>query len=150
MIPLYHAVVSYVNPPLRPSYASHIIFAIYIFLPLSENLHVIILGSATTICYLIIMTMITYRLETDKFIKVMTELVYFLCLNLFGLYFRLINEAAIRRTFLDRRELVEGNLLLKFARNQEVRKQSNKVEHQKIIQNYAERTAVKHFAGAHC
>ncbi|XP_039448978.1 adenylyl cyclase X E-like isoform X1 [Culex pipiens pallens] len=119
MIPLYHAVVSYVNPPLRPSYASHIIFAIYIFLPLSENLHVIILGSATTICYLIIMTMITYRLEADKFIKVMTELVYFLCLNLFGLYFRLINEAAIRRTFLDRRELVEGNLLLKFARNQE-------------------------------
>lgn len=94
--------------------------------------------------------MITYRLETDKFIKVMTELVYFLCLNLFGLYFRLINEAAIRRTFLDRRELVEGNLLLKFARNQEVRKQYNKIENQKIKQNYTERTAVKYSAGAHC
>ncbi|XP_058829866.1 adenylyl cyclase X E-like isoform X2 [Topomyia yanbarensis] len=119
MIPLYHAVVSFMNPPLRPSYASHIIFAIYIFLPLGDNLHAIILGSATTICYLIIMTLISYRLESDIAIKVVTELIYFICLNLFGLYFRLINEAAIRRTFLDRRELVEGNLLLKFARNQE-------------------------------
>ncbi|XP_055538155.1 adenylyl cyclase X E [Wyeomyia smithii] len=119
MIPLYHAVVSFIHPPLRPSYASHIIFAIYMFLPLSENLHTIILGSATTVSYLIIMILITYRLETDMGVKVVTELVYFVCLNLFGLYFRLINEAAIRRTFLDRRELVEGNLLLKFARNQE-------------------------------
>lgn len=120
MIPLYHAVVSFMNPPLRPSYASHTIFAIYIFLPLSENYHVMILGGATTICYLIIMALISYRLESDVIIKVATELIYFLCLNLFGLYFRLINEVAIRRTFLDRRELVEGNLLLKFARNQEV------------------------------
>ncbi|XP_058457172.1 adenylyl cyclase X E isoform X2 [Malaya genurostris] len=119
MIPLYHAAVSFINPPLRPSYASHIIFAIYIFLPLSDNLHAIILGSATTICYLIIMTLISYRLESDMAIKVVTELIYFICLNFFGLYFRLMNEAAIRRTFLDRRELVEGNLLLKFARNQE-------------------------------
>ncbi|XP_021695354.1 adenylate cyclase type 2 isoform X1 [Aedes aegypti] len=119
MIPLYHAVVTFMNPPLRPSYASHVIFAIYIFLPLSENYNVIILGGATTICYLIIMALITYRLESDMIIKVTTELIYFLCLNLFGLYFRLINEVAIRRTFLDRRELVEGNLLLKFARNQE-------------------------------
>lgn len=30
-----------------------------------------------------------------------------------------MNEIAIRRTFLDRRECVVGNLLLKFARNQE-------------------------------
>ncbi|XP_062552165.1 adenylyl cyclase X E isoform X2 [Armigeres subalbatus] len=119
MIPLYHAAVTFMNPPLRPSYANHIIFAIYIFLPLSENYHVIILGGATTVCYLIIMALISYRLESDMIIKVTTELIYFLCLNLFGLYFRLINEIAIRRTFLDRRELVEGNLLLKFARNQE-------------------------------
>uniref|UniRef100_A0A1S4GVP2 adenylate cyclase n=1 Tax=Anopheles gambiae TaxID=7165 RepID=A0A1S4GVP2_ANOGA len=118
-IPLYHAVVTFINPPLRPSYASHTILAIYIFLPLTENIHGIILGSATSLCYLIVMTLITYRLEENTALKVITELIYFICLNLFGLYFRLINEVAIRRTFLDRRELVEGNLLLKFARNQE-------------------------------
>lgn len=36
-----------------------------------------------------------------------------------GCYFRLTNEVAIRRAFLDRRECVEGNLLLKFERDQE-------------------------------
>lgn len=30
-----------------------------------------------------------------------------------------MNEVAIRRAFLDRRECVEGNLLLRFARDQE-------------------------------
>ncbi|XP_055593948.1 adenylyl cyclase X E [Uranotaenia lowii] len=119
IIPLYHAIVTFVNPPLRPSYAGQTILAIFIFLPLRENAHVIMLGIATTLCYMIIMTFISYRLESDFYTKSITELVYFICLNLFGLYFRLINEAAIRRTFLDRRELVEGNLLLKFARNQE-------------------------------
>lgn len=34
---------------------------------------------------------------------------------------RLQTEVAIRRAFLDRRECVEGNLLLRFARDQEVR-----------------------------
>ncbi|XP_052873857.1 adenylyl cyclase X E [Anopheles cruzii] len=118
-IPLYHAAVTFINPPLRPSYASHTILAIYIFLPLSENIHGLILGAATSVCYLIEMALITYRLEDNTALKVIAELIYFVCLNLFGLYFRLINEVAIRRTFLDRRELVEGNLLLKFARNQE-------------------------------
>ncbi|KFB36670.1 AGAP007631-PA-like protein [Anopheles sinensis] len=68
-IPLYHAVVTFINPPLRPSYASHTILAIYIFLPLSENIHGIILGSTTSVCYLIVMTLITYRLEENTALK---------------------------------------------------------------------------------
>jgi adenylate cyclase len=42
-----------------------------------------------------------------------------MCLNFTGIYFRLLNEVTTRRTFLDRRECVEGNLLLKYERNQE-------------------------------
>lgn len=34
---------------------------------------------------------------------------------------RLLNGVAIRRAFLDRRDCVEGNLLLRYARDQEVR-----------------------------
>lgn len=48
-----------------------------------------------------------------------TDFVFLLCVNFFGIYFRLLNEVAIRRAFLDRRECVEGNLLLRFARDQE-------------------------------
>lgn len=49
-----------------------------------------------------------------------TDFVFLVCVNFFGVYFRLLNEVAIRRAFLDRRECVEGNLLLRLARDQEV------------------------------
>lgn len=45
---------------------------------------------------------------------------YLLSINFFGVYVRLQTEVAIRRAFLDRRECVEGNLLLRYARDQEV------------------------------
>lgn len=50
----------------------------------------------------------------------MSDLVFLLGVNFFGVYVRLQNEVAIRRAFLDRRECVEGNLLLRYARDQEV------------------------------
>lgn len=54
--------------------------------------------------------------------QTITDLVYLLGINFFGVYVRLLNEVAIRRAFLDRRECVEGNLLLRSARDQEVRR----------------------------
>lgn len=53
--------------------------------------------------------------------QTITDLVYLLGINFFGVYVRLLTEVAIRRAFLDRRECVEGNLLLRYARDQEVR-----------------------------
>lgn len=52
-------------------------------------------------------------------VKSFSEFVFLIGVNLLGFYFRLMNEVAIRRAFLDRRECVEGNLLLKFERDQE-------------------------------
>lgn len=63
---------------------------------------------------------ITYRNDDHMLIKSFTEFVFLFGVNLLGFYFRLMNEVAIRRAFLDRRECVEGNLLLKFERDQEV------------------------------
>lgn len=54
-------------------------------------------------------------------LQTITDLVYLLGINFFGVYVRLLTEVAIRRAFLDRRECVEGNLLLRYARDQEVR-----------------------------
>lgn len=53
-------------------------------------------------------------------LQTITDFIFLFCVNCFGIYFRLVNEVAIRRAFLDRRECVEGNLLLRFARDQEV------------------------------
>lgn len=121
IIPLYHTTVTRPVQDLRPGYASYILFTIYIFLPLSENIHCIILAAATTISYLIEMFAITYRNDGHMLVKSFTEFVFLMGVNLMGFYFRLMNEVAIRRAFLDRRECVEGNLLLKFERDQEVR-----------------------------
>lgn len=118
IVPLYHSTAT--QTILRPAYESYILFIIYIFLPLSKNSYCIILGMITTICYLIEMIMITYPRDEMKWWKTITELIFLFCVNFFGFYFRLMNEVAIRRAFLDRRECVEGNILLKFARDQEV------------------------------
>ncbi|KAJ6633133.1 Adenylyl cyclase X E, partial [Pseudolycoriella hygida] len=119
VIPLYHTTVTQPKQDLRPGYASYILFAIYIFLPLSDNIHCTILAAATTICYLIEIFGVTYRNVDNMIVKSFTEFVFLVGVNLLGFYFRLMNEVAIRRAFLDRRECVEGNLLLKFERDQE-------------------------------
>ncbi|XP_055322091.1 adenylyl cyclase X E-like isoform X2 [Sitodiplosis mosellana] len=117
IVPLYHSVITRVI--LRPSYDAYTIFAIYIFLPLPENLHSVILAMATTFSYLLVTHVMTYRVDEHAVIKTFTDLVYLLAVNFFGVYVRLQNEVAIRRAFLDRRECVEGNLLLRYARDQE-------------------------------
>lgn len=161
LVPLYHSIFTHVVPPLRPSYDSYILFVIYIFLPIPDNLNCAILGAATSICYLLVTSIMTYRLDEHIITKVsaqrclilycwlwtairirfslneilslcfvlflflvvlqtFTDFIFLFCVNCFGIYFRLMNEVAIRRAFLDRRECVEGNLLLRFARDQEV------------------------------
>lgn len=70
IVPLYHSVRTQVVPPLRPSYDAYIIFAIYTFLPIPENLHSVILGMSTTFCYLLVTYFITYRSDDHALIKV--------------------------------------------------------------------------------
>lgn len=70
IVPLYHSVRTQVIPPLRPSYDAYIIFAIYIFLPIPENLHSVILGMSTTFCYLLVTYVITYHADDHALIKV--------------------------------------------------------------------------------
>lgn len=70
IVPLYHSVITHVMPPLRPAYDSYVIFAIYIFLPLPENIHCIILGMSATLCYVIVMGVMTYRLDAYYLEKV--------------------------------------------------------------------------------
>lgn len=118
-IPIYHAMNTFVNPPLRVAYASHLLFVIYMFLPLKDNWLTVILGTAATGSYILVFIYVTYELSEQTTTKVITESIFLIAVNFFGIYHRLMNEIAIRRTFLDRRECVVGNLLLKFARNQE-------------------------------
>lgn len=120
IVPLYHTLIHQQTPPLRPAYECYILFIIYTFLPLTQHIQCVVLGALTTGCYLIEMSLITYRHDEQIASKCVTEFIFLLCVNFFGFYFRMMNEVAIRRAFLDRRECVEGNMLLKLARDQEV------------------------------
>lgn len=68
IVPLYHSVITRVT--LRPSYDAYIVFAIYIFLPLPENLHSVILAMSTTFSYLLVTYVMTYRHDEHAVIKV--------------------------------------------------------------------------------
>jgi adenylate cyclase len=118
-IPIYHALNTQNFRHLRPMYASHNLLIIYIFLPISDNTTVALMGFITTVCYAVVMTFGTYASDKHIVIKVLSEVLFLVCINLMGIFFRITNEIDIRRTFLDRRECVQKNLSLKFERNQE-------------------------------
>ncbi|XP_059613279.1 adenylyl cyclase X E-like isoform X2 [Phlebotomus argentipes] len=118
-VPLYHEMYTFPKPPLRPAYACHILLSIYIFFPLMNNWHAMLLALATTIAYLVELAMVTYRLDEHRSLKVISECLFMLGINLLGLYYRMTFEITIRRTLLDRRQCVEGNLVLQFQREQE-------------------------------
>lgn len=118
-IPIYHAINTENFRNLRPMYASHNLLIIYIFLPVSDNTIVTLMGLMTTICYTVVMVFVSYSEDEHILIKVLSEVLFLICINFMGIFFRITNEIDIRRTFLDRRECVQKNLSLKFERNQE-------------------------------
>lgn len=100
-------------------YASHNLLIIYIFLPISDNYIASLMGLTTSVCYTVVMIFVSYSSDEHKLIKVFSEALFLICINVLGIFFRITNEIDIRRTFLDRRECVQKNLSLKFERNQE-------------------------------
>lgn len=52
--------------------------------------------------------------------QIVSDAIYFMCVNALGLYFRFMNEVVIRRSFLDRRKCVESTLRLNYEKDQEV------------------------------
>ncbi|XP_044014942.1 adenylate cyclase type 2-like isoform X3 [Aphidius gifuensis] len=106
-------------PAIRPAYATHVLLACYVFLPLTENLHAFILGVTATLCYLSSFVLITYRNLPDYTARIVADTIYFASVNCLGLYFRFMNEVVIRRSFLDRRKCVESTLRLNYEKDQE-------------------------------
>ncbi|KAK0177619.1 hypothetical protein PV328_001654 [Microctonus aethiopoides] len=119
-IPFWYA-LNYIEdaPAIRPAYSTHVLLACYVFLPLTENLHAFILGITATLCYLTSLSFITYRNQQNYAAKLITDAIYFACVNGLGLYFRFMNEVVIRRSFLDRRKCVESTLRLNYEKDQE-------------------------------
>ncbi|XP_018054428.1 PREDICTED: adenylate cyclase type 2-like isoform X1 [Atta colombica] len=119
-IPLFY-VFTYTEdiPPIRPAYATHSLLACYVFLPITKNSHALVLGLTASMCYLATLSVITYNNTSDYITKIVSDAIYFMCVNALGLYFRFMNEVVIRRSFLDRRKCVESTLRLNYEKDQE-------------------------------
>jgi len=104
---------------LRPAYTTHTLLVCYVFLPLTKNIQAFILGLTVTLCHLVVLCTITYYKEERKSERLASDIVYLLCVNGLGLYFRLMSEVANRRTFLDRRACLESTSKVEYERNQE-------------------------------
>ncbi|XP_017842246.1 adenylyl cyclase X E [Drosophila busckii] len=118
---IYHATSN--NDILNPIYDAYILYAIYMFMPIPYILQPFILGSAVTICYIINYSLVITYKETNQnqnqMHSIFIEAIYLSCVNCLGIFFRLMRDIALRTTFLDRRQYVEENLLLRYARDQE-------------------------------
>ncbi|XP_068142112.1 adenylyl cyclase X E isoform X1 [Drosophila tropicalis] len=114
---VYHATSS--NNILNPIYDAYTLYAIYMFMPVPYLLQPFVLGTAVTLCYIINYSFVITSKEDNQMHSILNEAIYLSCVNLLGIFFRLMRDIALRTTFLDRRQYVEENLLLRYARDQE-------------------------------
>ncbi|KAL4716592.1 hypothetical protein ACJJTC_010256 [Scirpophaga incertulas] len=106
---------------LRPAYSTMALLSIYIFLPMRNNFLVIIMGAGVSVVYVVIFALFTYHEDPQIGAVISADVIYFVGVNLMGIYFRLMKEVVTRRSFLDRRACVESTLRLKFVKEQEER-----------------------------
>ncbi|XP_063240231.1 adenylate cyclase type 2-like isoform X2 [Bacillus rossius redtenbacheri] len=104
---------------VRPSFTTHSLLACYMFLPLSNNVQVLVLGVSISLCHLVALGSVVYSGQPRLWQKLTSDAVYLICVNFHGLYFRLLNEISLRRTFLDRRACVEATHKLQYEKTQE-------------------------------
>ncbi|XP_032598673.2 adenylyl cyclase X E isoform X2 [Drosophila grimshawi] len=114
---IYHATTN--NDILNPIYDAYTLYAIYMFMPIPYILQPFILGTAVTICYIINYSFVITSKEENRMHSILNEAIYLSSVNCLGIFFRLMRDIALRTTFLDRRQYVEENLLLRYARDQE-------------------------------
>ncbi|XP_034107550.1 adenylyl cyclase X E isoform X1 [Drosophila albomicans] len=125
---IYHATST--NDILNPIYDAYTLYAIYMFMPIPYILQPLILGIAVTICYIINYSFVIASKERNQdsyyetnqqnqMHSIVNEALYLISVNCLGIFFRLMRDIALRTTFLDRRQYVEENLLLRYARDQE-------------------------------
>ncbi|XP_050670948.1 adenylyl cyclase X E-like [Leptidea sinapis] len=114
---------TYEGMPLRPAYGTMALLSVYIFLPMRNNFLAIFLGILVSAAYVFVIAFFTYYEDpyVEVVVRVASDIIYLIGVNVMGIYFRLMNEVITRRSFLDRRACVESTLRLKFVKDQEER-----------------------------
>ncbi|XP_054741165.1 adenylyl cyclase X E-like [Anastrepha obliqua] len=108
----------------KPMYYSFIIISIYIFMPFTANIYPVIMGVVVSIGYIIVFHLLVHRWKSNEptnfsASNAISEGTFILSLNVLGLFVRLTRETVTRMTFVDKRHLIEENILFHAAKDQE-------------------------------
>ncbi|XP_025834972.1 adenylate cyclase type 2-like isoform X2 [Agrilus planipennis] len=123
LVPLYHFWINFYI--IRPAYTTIIIFSCYLFFNINKGYVTFILGSFVSLCEISYLCFVVYGITGDyredfhMWQKISSDVVFLVCINCLGIYYRVINEIVQRRTFLDRRACVMSTLKLKHEEEQE-------------------------------
>ncbi|XP_041675022.1 adenylyl cyclase X E [Drosophila eugracilis] len=120
---LYHTYVH--NWQLGTLYDTYTIYIIYMFLPIHFTSGAVVLALLVSAIYITYFVNVTARGINHFFSELFAvggmsvDMVHSLCLNLVGLFYRVINDTVVRSSFLDRHQFVKEEIWLRNARLQE-------------------------------
>ncbi|KAL3284168.1 hypothetical protein HHI36_018335 [Cryptolaemus montrouzieri] len=119
VVPLYNVLSADVQ--LRPAYTTHIIICCYVFFFISNIAVTIALGLITSILHVLLLVLITYKDQSSSVLvdRILSDIIYLICLNGLGIYYRYLDEIIKRKSFLDRRACVIYNRHLQFQEEEE-------------------------------
>ncbi|KAH8276433.1 hypothetical protein KR018_011763, partial [Drosophila ironensis] len=112
--------------PLNNHFDMYIICVIYMFLPISSiraSLGVgVIISGGYVACDSYIEpsgSRAGLELQTNIFVRLLMDIVHYICFNMLGLFYRLLNDTLLRSSFLDHHQFVLEEGWLREARVQE-------------------------------
>ncbi|XP_017012669.2 adenylyl cyclase X E isoform X1 [Drosophila takahashii] len=119
-VSIYHHYVH--NWQLGSFYDTYIVYMVYMFLPIHFMSGAVLLAVLVSALYIIYYVQFlaegfpqfVSQLFSDGGMSV--DLVHYLCLNLVGIFYRVINDTVVRSSFLDRHQYIKEELWLRNAR----------------------------------
>ncbi|KAH8282109.1 hypothetical protein KR054_005454 [Drosophila jambulina] len=103
-------------------YDTYIVYMIYLFLPILCIKGAILVGFIVSVMYIFIFVLILSPKINGRESSIgdtSHEIIHYLCINLFGIYFRVVNDMVVRSSFIDRHQFIKEELSLRNAKRQE-------------------------------
>ncbi|XP_017012668.2 adenylyl cyclase X E-like [Drosophila takahashii] len=113
------------NWQLGSFYDTYIVYMVYMFLPIHFMSGAVLLALLVSAVYIIYFVQFLAHGFTEFITELFTEggmsvdLVHYLCLNLVGIFYRVMNDTVVRSSFLDRHQYIKEELWLRNARLEE-------------------------------
>ncbi|XP_034128894.1 adenylyl cyclase X E-like isoform X2 [Drosophila guanche] len=111
---------------LATAYDTYTILIIYMFLPIPSLLGSVLLASSVSVGFIAyFMKVVASRFHyfsmesVDAYSQIIVDIIHYICYNLLGIFFRIINDNVVRCSFLNRHQFIREKIWLRNARVQE-------------------------------